>query len=127
MVRYLKGTKNQKLHLSTEVNDQSLYAYSDANFGKDQNHGKSNSGLFVGLKVGALTWSFKKQHVVALSTTEAEYIALCDAAKEVVWIRRLCSDFGVNVDEPTQIYEDNQSCIRMLLNDNQSSKVEPNI
>lgn len=124
VVRYLKGSKDLKLHLSSEVSNKELYAYTDANFAEDPTHGKSNSGLFVGVNGGALTWHCRKQQVVALSTTEAEYISLCDAGKELVWIKRLCEDFDINVNMATPVYEDNQSCIKMIMNDSQSGRTK---
>lgn len=81
VVRYLKGSMDLKLHLSGEGVKKHLYAYADANFAEDVTHGKSNSGLFIGINGGALTWHCHKQQVVALSTTEAEYIAFCEAGK----------------------------------------------
>lgn len=124
VVRYLKGSMDLKLHLSGEGVRKDLYAYADANFAEDVIHGKSNSGLFIGINGGALTWHCHKQQVVALSTTEAEYIALCEAGKELVWVKRLCKDFDIDVSTATPVYEDNQSCIKMILNDSQSNRTK---
>ena len=44
---------------------------------------------------GAVNWMSKKQSVVALSTTEVEYMAATHASKEVVWLQRLCSSMGI--------------------------------
>ena len=44
---------------------------------------------------GAVSWMSKKQSVVALSTTEAEYMATTHASKEAVWLQRLCSSMGL--------------------------------
>jgi hypothetical protein len=44
---------------------------------------------------GAVSWTFKKQTCVALSSTEAEYMALCQAAKESVWMIDFLKNFGV--------------------------------
>jgi len=57
----------------------------------------------------AMTWKTKKQDVVALSTTEAEYMALSEAAKAAAWMRNLYTELGIPVDKPTTIYEDNIS------------------
>jgi hypothetical protein len=55
-----------------------------------------------------------------LSSTEAEYISLSEAAQEAVCLRRLLTDFNQQIIGPTVIYEDNQSCIK-LLQDERSS------
>ena len=62
------------------------------------------------------SWFSKKQQIVTLSTTEAEYVALSTATQEAMWIRRLLSDFGVTMDQPTVILEDNQGAICLAKN-----------
>ena len=57
----------------------------------------------------AVSWLSKKQPVVALSTTEAEYIALCTAAQEATWLRRLLTDIKAPPVRSIVIKEDNQS------------------
>ena len=74
--------------------------------------------------MGALiAWKTKLQGTVALSSTEAEYVALCDAVKEIVYLRQFFTELGLgflftNGDEmcPTVIFEDNQSCIALSKN-----------
>lgn len=47
-------------------------------------------------------------------STEAEYISLAESCRELLWLKKLLKDFGEPVQEPVQIFEDNQSCIKML-------------
>ena len=54
--------------------------------------------------------------MVALSSTEAEYIALCRAAQETVWLRNLLSDIGFSQADPTVVREDNQGAIALAKN-----------
>jgi hypothetical protein len=56
---------------------------------------------------GAVSWSSKKQPIVALSSTEAEYRGAAIAACEIVWLQKLLSDLGQSVDAPVVIYCDN--------------------
>ena len=65
---------------------------------------------------GAISWLSQKQATVALSTAEAEYIALGSATQEAIWLRRLLSDLKVEVDTPTDILEDNQGAIAIAKN-----------
>ena len=77
---------------------------------------KSTSG-YVSLKnSAAISWRSKKQTIVALSTAEAEYVALCAAVQECIWLRLLLGDFQENQVKPTVIFEDNQSAIRITEN-----------
>lgn len=65
-----------------------LKAYSDADFVGDLSSRKSTTGVMCTYMDGAVLWSSKKQRVVALSATEAELIAACEAAKDVIWLTR---------------------------------------
>ena len=64
---------------------------------------------------GVITWSSKKQAVVALSTTEAEYIALSAAAQEAAWLQKLLLDLRMP-PQPLIIMEDNQGAIALANN-----------
>lgn len=65
---------------------------------------------------GIVSWSSQRQQVVALSTTEAEYIAAGQAAKEIVWLKRLLGEL-LNDDEiPATLYIDNQSAVDLIKN-----------
>ena len=65
---------------------------------------------------GAISWVSKKQAVTALSTSEAEYIALSFATQEAVWLRRLLTDLGAAPTKPTVLMEDNQGAIAIARN-----------
>ena len=62
---------------------------------------------------GAVSWSLKKQELVTLSTTEAEYMAATHAAKEAVWLRHLMAELFSPPHKPTILYGDNQSAIAL--------------
>ena len=79
VLRYLKGTIQAKLHYSKGGNG--LQGYFDSNFIEDSSW-KSTSGCLFVLAEGAITWISKKQSLMASSTTEVEYIAYSEAAKE---------------------------------------------
>ena len=58
-----------------------------------------------------ISWAARLQRTVALSTAEAEFMALAETAKEAQWLRALLRSLGYPQDDPTVIWEDNQSCI----------------
>ena len=64
----------------------------------------------------AISWSSKKQTSVALSSTEAEYIAGAHAAKESIWLRQLLTGLGLTISKPTLLRMDNQSAIAIAKN-----------
>ena len=87
--------------------------YTDASFQTDRDDSKSQSGFVFTLNGGAVSWKSSKQETVADSTTEAEYIAASEAAKEGVWIRNFLIELGVfpNASSPLNLYCDNNGAI----------------
>ena len=117
--RYLRGTTD--LGLLYQPDNADLAGYSDADWAGDINDRKSTSGYVFMMSGSAISWRSKKQSSVALSTAEAEYIALSSATQEAMWLRHLFSSLMKEYQRciPTTIYEDNQSTICMTKN-NQS-------
>ena len=82
---------------------------------------RSTTGYIVMVNNGAIAWKSRRQHTVALSTMESEYMALIEATKELKWIRTLLAELGYstgngNSDEPTDLFSDNQSAIALAKN-----------
>ena len=114
--RYLRGTSRFGLLYSKGTETDTLIGYSDADWGGNCNDYKSTSGYLFLIGGTAVTWKSKKQSCVALSTAEAEYMALSSAAQEAIWMRELNSDLKNKPSQPTLIYEDNQSAISIAKN-----------
>ena len=89
-----------------------LEGFVDAD-GASQDHRRAISGYVFMVDGGAVSWSSKKQELVTLSTTEAEYVAATHAAKEAVWLRRLIGDVLQTPTEATTLFGDNQSAITL--------------
>ena len=91
--------------------------YSDADWGGDLDDRKSTSGYVFQISGGPVSWRSKKQTCVALSTAEAEYVALASATQEALWMRRLSAELSGGPPEgAVTIFEDNQSAISMTKN-----------
>ena len=90
----------------------------DADRSGDLDDRKSTTGYYFKFQGNgaAISWGVKKQSTVALSSTEAEHQAMAAAVQEAIYLRSLMNDFGYPIKEPTQIGEDNQSCIKMCHN-----------
>jgi hypothetical protein len=93
-----------------------VVGYCDADYAGDIDTRKSTTGYTFLLYGGAISWNSKKQPTIALSTTEAEYMAATHAAKEAIWLQRFFRDTGFLQDVPMTIYSDNQSCISLSKN-----------
>lgn len=124
IVRYLKGTKDLKLRLSSSKQKNSFYAYSDANWAEDREDRKSNSGFYCSINGGAISWSCRKQNLVATSSTEAEFVALSETCREVVWLKKLAKELSIIVPEPVTVYTDSQSSMEMVENEKFSNRTK---
>lgn len=111
VLRYVQGTRNLKLTYTRSQASDILVGYSDSDWGGDKNDYKSTSGYVFKLFGNTVSWLSRKQSTIALSSTEAEYVALAEAVCEIKWLRCLLSEMGIECKEPTIIFEDNQSTI----------------
>ena len=111
ILKYLRRTKDSFL-IYGEGNLK-IVGYTDASFQTDKDDSKSQSGYIFTLNGGAVSWKSSKQETTADSTTEAEYIAASDAAKEAVWIRKFVTELGVvpSIVDPIDLYCDNNGAI----------------
>lgn len=63
-----------------------------------------------------VTWSFQRQKFVTLNITKSEYVAAATACKQAIWLRQLLKDLGCSQEQPTILFVDNQSLIRLTQN-----------
>lgn len=117
VLRYLAGTRDHGICFGgRRTNPNRLNGYSDADYAGDPASRRSTSGFLFTLNGGPITWSSRRQPIVALSTMEAEYIAASDACREATWLRLLLSELGIHQDNPTTIWCDNESAILLAKN-----------
>ena len=117
VLRYLKGTADYGLELGPDPStSEAFITYSDADHGGDKDSGRSTGGYILKLGSGAVSWSSKLQSIVALSTTEAEYIAAVEAGKEITWMHQLLDELGYSSTHPHTLCMDNQSAITVAKN-----------
>ena len=104
VLRYPQATENMEILYKGEANSTSVMpepiCYTDSwDWAGDRDKCQSTSGFFIVLCGGAVSWKTRKQDIVALSTTEAEYISLTEASKEVIWMCRLLNEIGTDDSE----------------------------
>lgn len=128
MLQYLKGTqdigltfrpKNGKDRCEPDGSVE-ITAFSDADWGGDEETGQSTSGYIVAIDGNIVCWDSKRQHGrVAQSTAESEYYAVCSAANTVTWVKSLLNEMHVTYgrDYPTTINTDNQAAIHICEKD----------
>ena len=88
ILRYIKGTTSFGIFYK-KGGDGELFGYTDSDYAGDQNDRKSTLGYIFMVNSSAISWSSKKQLVVTLSTTEAEFIVATSSVCQVVWLRRI--------------------------------------
>ncbi|KAL1536502.1 hypothetical protein AAHA92_29144 [Salvia divinorum] len=96
-LRYLKGAKSFGILYSgeKELEGKALVGYCDSDYAGNVDNRKPQTGYIFTLFGGAISWISTLQNVVALSTTEAEYMAITAAVKESFWLRGIVGEFGV--------------------------------
>ncbi|GJT67523.1 retrotransposon protein, putative, ty1-copia subclass, partial [Tanacetum coccineum] len=116
ILKYLRGTANVGLVYETNRgNHVDVTGFVDSDYAKDPDKGRSITGYAFLVQGCVVSWKETLQHVVALSTTEAEYMALTKAAKEAIWLRGLLEELGVELNTVAVNY-DNQGAIHLSRN-----------
>ena len=116
--RYVKGIKPPcyQTRRTISIIKMELRAYSDAAFADDLLTRASTGGHIIFLAGGPILWQSKRQSLVTVSTTEAEFINLTHTARNLLWIRATCQDFGITVDLSIVLSTDSQNARLTALN-----------
>ncbi|XP_024160679.1 secreted RxLR effector protein 161-like [Rosa chinensis] len=93
ILRYLRGTTSFGI-LNKKGGTYELLAYTDSDYAGDIEDRKSTLGYVFLLSSGAVSWLSKKQPIVTLSTTEAEFVAAAGCASQAIWMRRVLETLG---------------------------------
>jgi len=117
ILRYLSGTRTHGITYKALPDCPDFFSgYADASYGNVDKY-RSITGYVFLAGEGAITWCLRKQNSIALSSTQAEYVALSEAACEACWLRNLYTELGL-LDEnvPTLIRGDNDGSLAMAQN-----------
>jgi hypothetical protein len=116
-MRYLKGTLAYGvMYRHCDKEGLKLVGWTDSDYAGDLNDRKSTSGYVFMLGDSAISWSSKKQPIVTLSTTEAEYVAASACACQCIWLKNICAHLKIDQDDCTILYCDNSSTIKLSRN-----------
>ena len=112
VLKYLVTTKDRMLAVGSgpTTSNVRITVYSDSDWAGESDR-KSVSGSLVEVNGHPITWFSKKQSIVALSSTEAELIALVEAVKRAKYVKQLVEDLGMTVELPMTIFGDNQAAL----------------
>jgi hypothetical protein len=128
ILRYLAGVPHLGLIYDNKSNNSDgeviISGYCDADWGGDLVDRKSTTGYCTFINNNLISWNSKKQRTVALSSTEAEYMAINEVAKELMWLRIILKEMNVKVKTPSILYVDNQSAIKISENDTEHDRTK---
>ncbi|OWY94987.1 polyprotein [Phytophthora megakarya] len=116
VLRYLKTTRKHGIVYKKQKNGLKLEAFTNADWGNNIDDRRSVSEIMVMIGNAPVFFKSKFQRMVALSSAEAEYMALTLCVQEVLWLRVMLKDMGIKQKEATQIWEDNQGAIALVKN-----------
>ena len=116
VLRYLKGTKSLRLRYGGVNKDHPLQGFTDSDWGGDHSTRASVSGYCWFFAGGPISWSAKKQVCIALSTTEAEYVAMTRALQEGIWLSSNFNQLSIEIPSPISIKSDNEGAIALADN-----------
>ena len=117
--RYLRGTSEYQLSYRKNPGGLQLLGYCDADWASSLDNRRSISGYCISLSSSGslISWKSKKQASVALSTCEAEYMALSAVCQELSYLQQLLRDFGLITPESSiALFNDNQGAIALVKN-----------
>ena len=119
ILRYLSGTSDFKLKYNNYNNNKNVVitGYCDADWGGDKTDRKSTTGYCVYVNDNLVSWNAQKQHTVALSTAEAELMAMTEVMKEVAYIEQVLGEMKYVIQLPTAVFSDNQAAVQITHND----------
>ena len=120
---YVKNTMDYGLTYSRD-GDLTPLSYVDADYGGCRDTRRSTSGYVFTMAGGAVTWSSKRQATVALSTVEAEYVAMSRCAQQMAWMQTWLDEVEVKHDMPGIIKGDSRGAIALAKNTKDHGKIK---
>lgn len=124
LISYLKGTIDHKLLFSRKSDTPIICGYTDADWASNVDDRKSCTGYVFKWFGGAISWVSKRQPTVALSSTEAEYMAIASSCQEAVWCKQLIEELINEPMAPIKIFCDNRSAVCMSQNNLYSARTK---
>ena len=130
VLTYLKGTSNYAIQYSSDTSPvgrvmgysrgvgmkptgDPIEGFSDSDWAGCVDTRRSTSGFVWMMSGGAVCWRSKLQTIVALSSTEAEYVGATPAVQEIIWLRDLLCELGVTDSSPSLLNMDNRGAVSL--------------
>ncbi|KAL0667809.1 hypothetical protein Bca4012_030513 [Brassica carinata] len=115
ILRYLREAPGQGVWMGCNKSTE-IVGYCDADWAGDRVDRRSTTGYCTFIGGNLVTWKSKKQNIVSCSSAEAEYRAMRKLTSELIWIRNLLQDLGIEISTPITMHCDNQAAIHIASN-----------
>lgn len=122
IVRYLIGKEDYGL-INKRGKEISLSCYTDSDHGGCIDTRRSTSGWIILLNSTPIIWKSSRQATTTTSTCESEFVSCSTASKDLLWVRNLLSELGINL-KPTPVHIDNQGTIKLIRNNQTHAKTK---
>ena len=124
LLKYIWATKSLTLNFNGTLGIN-FYVMVDASYASHHDR-KSHYGFSIHMNSssGSCITVSKKSKIIALSSTEAEYIGMFEASKVILWMRQLYAELGYPLHSPTILYEDNKSAIHIVQHGNDKGRTK---
>jgi hypothetical protein len=122
--QYIKGTLHFKIRYGGKETSLTPYGYVDADYGGDRDTCRSCARHVFIQAGGPTAWGAQYQPTVALSTTEAEYMAMTRGAKQLLWMYSTMSEVGFPQPKPALLYADNAGAVALMKNTKHNARVK---
>mmetsp|Transcript_11623 Transcript_11623/g.16576 ORF Transcript_11623/g.16576 Transcript_11623/m.16576 type:complete len:154 (-) Transcript_11623:47-508(-) len=113
VIKHVLDTENKGLSIKPTKGQKKwiLHMYSDSDFAGDKERRISIAGFILYVLGVPVSWRSKGERSVALSSTEAEYVALSEAVKEIIFVYQILVSMGIKVEHPIIVRVDNIGAI----------------
>ena len=122
IIKYLKSTSTKGITYTQGTFE--IKCWADSDYANDKEDRKSITGWIIKVGDNTVSWKSKKQASVALSTTEAEYMAASDAVKEIIWTQDLLFELNMIEKKLAVLYQDNQGAIFLEKNNSNTQRTK---
>ena len=115
LMRYLKGTSTTGLVYGSQTDTSSVIGFVGSDYAGDLDSRRSQTGFVFQLNGCTISWKANLQSTVALSTTEAEYMACTEVVKKALWLKGITRELGMN-QRTVAVFFDSQSALHLNKN-----------